>query len=256
MNMKCKKCNNEVDDKLLICPFCESILNEESKGYHHNYATKSIELSAAKLTEEEYDPNVSEDKRTNALVLFKNIIFILVNIFTLSVYGALIYYLLLKSNDSEISELFIIAVSTIIPITLISLLSYELLFYKAHKSPYLGLIPIYRYKILLTICNDEQIDFEVKKIVGIIIAYVLYYLTTFSSFYNIAFIDYWIVFIILTLVSSVILIKMRIKFLGDLSERFRANKYERILTIIFPFIMIILFALSKREYIRLSDSYL
>jgi hypothetical protein len=255
--MKCKKCNNEVDDKLLICPKCGNILKKEETGYHHNYATKSMELGAAKLTEVEYDPSISEDSRPNALVLFKNIIFVLVNILALGVYSTLVYFLLFKyNNDIEINDLFIIEVSTIIPITILSFISYELLFYKAHKNPFLGFIPIYRYKVLLTICNDEQIDFELKKILGIFIAYILYYGASLSSFYSIAYIDYWIVFSIITLVSSFILIKMRIKFLGDLSERFNANKNERVLTIIFPFIMIILFALSKREYISLSDSYL
>ena len=81
---------------------------------------------------------------------------------------------------------------------------------------------------------------ELKKILGVFIAYILYYGASLSSFYSIAYIDYWIVFSIITLVSSFILIKMRIKFLGDLSERFNANKSERVLTIIFPFIMIIL----------------
>ncbi|MCR5483320.1 MAG: hypothetical protein K6E99_02805, partial [Bacilli bacterium] len=86
--MKCKKCNNEVDDKLLICPFCESILNEESKGYHHNYATKSIELAAAKLTEEEIVPEYDlKGKRNNALVLFKSPLFIIINIILLSLYS-------------------------------------------------------------------------------------------------------------------------------------------------------------------------
>lgn len=30
--MKCKKCNSEIDDKLLICPKCGAILKEEMRN--------------------------------------------------------------------------------------------------------------------------------------------------------------------------------------------------------------------------------
>ena len=63
--MNCSRCGAEVNDTLMLCPKCGNILKEEKEGYHHNYADKSLKLGAAKLTEEEVDPDydLKKEKR-------------------------------------------------------------------------------------------------------------------------------------------------------------------------------------------------
>jgi hypothetical protein len=251
--MKCKKCNNEVDDKLLICPFCESILNEESKGYHHNYATKSIELGAAKLTEEEIEPEYDlKEKRNNALVLFKSPLFIIINIILLSLYSfGIIYYLSIYHTAN-------ILVPIIISLFIdISLVSYELLFYKAYRNHYLGIIPIYRMVVFFQICNDEGSRVHIRKYVDLSLFWGIW------LFFELSWLEpFWFMFlntflVVLSLVTLYTYIKMRIECLGDLSMRFSTSNDNKRFTILIPFGAILLYAFSKRyHYTKLNDSYL
>ena len=251
--MKCNKCNNEVDDKLLICPKCGNILKKEEKGYHHNYADKSLKLGAAKLTEEEVDPDydLKKEKRSSLKPLFKSFLFWFVNIVVLI---SIVFLIVWIKEFFESIWYFFIPLALLV---IISMFSYECLFYKAYNNPYYGLIPIYRLKVLFEVCNDEGSRSNSRKLMCIILAYVIWFLLSLSPMYMVWFIFFKEAFIIISLVSLIVYINMRVKVLGDLSMRFSSSETSRILTIIFPFAAIIVYGMnSKYTYTKLNDSYL
>ena len=251
--MICNKCKNEIDDKLLICPFCESILNEESKGYHHNYANDSMVLASAKITEEEIVPEYDlKEKRTDALILFKKPIFIIVNIVLLLLYTFGIVYYLSFYHTANILVPIVISICACI-----SFVSYELLFYKAYKNPYLGIIPIYRMIIFFQICNDEGSRVHIRKYVDLSLFWGIWLFFELSWLQPFWFMFLRTFFVVLSLVTLYTYIKMRIECLGDLSMRFSTSNDNKRFTILIPFGAILLYAFSKRyHYTKLNDSYL
>ena len=257
--MKCNKCGSEIDDKLLICPECGNILKQEEKGYHHNYATKSLELGAAKLTEEEIDPeyDLNKVKINSTKKLINNPLLIITNIlvFTLEFIALILFNRYMTSieftwfiKDYHIVILMLFIILTFVPT--------EFLLYKGYQNPYHGLVPLYRIYVLSKIANDRSKE-NLKKFKNIVIAYVVWYLLSLSPMYDFWFIFYNEALIIITIVSIIVLIRLRIEILGDLSLRFSDNKTYRILTIIVPYIMIFRYAFdSKFIYTKLEDSYL
>lgn len=251
--MKCKKCNSEIDDKLLICPKCGAILKEEDEKYHHNYANESMKLFASKLTEEEYDSDYDSktNQRTSIKPLFKNSLFWIVNLFVVMSFLIVLFLI----HDIEHINIFLL--SLVFIIYELSSISYQGLFYKAYKEPYYGIIPIYRLKVLFEICNNEGSIKNSRTLLGIILAYLIWYLLSFSPMYSVWFIFFEEAFIIITIVSIIVYIRLRIKVLGDLSMRFTSNPKFSIYAILFPYIVISIFAFSsKYKYTKLNDSYL
>lgn len=251
--MKCKKCNSEIDDKLLICPKCGAILKEENEKYHHNYANESLRLFASKLTEEEYDSDYDNktNQRTSIKPLLKNSLFWIVNLLVV------ISFIIVLFLIHDIKHINIGILSLIFIIYELSSISYQCLFYKAYKEPYYGIIPIYRLKVLFEICNNEGSTKNSRTLLGIILAYVIWYLLSFSPMYGLWFIFFEEAFIIITIVSIIIYIRLRIKVLGDLSMRFTSNSKSSIYAILFPYIVISIYAFSsKYKYTKLNDSYL
>ena len=256
--MKCSKCGKEVDDKLLICPNCESILHKDKEGYHHNYATKSIELGAAKLTEEVIDPeyDLNVEKRNSISPLFKNSSLMIINIIVLFVLGLGLFLLSVLILE-KITIWIIFSILIIVLIVGISILSYEGLFYKAYKNPFYGLIPFYRLYVMFSISNEIDRLETTKKLMGIVMGYGIYCLATISPMYFYMFPLFHAVFYAMTFVSIIVYLKVRINVLGDLSSRFNLNEKTKVLTIIFPFVRIAIYAFSNKfYYTKLSDSYL
>ena len=87
--------------------------------------------------------------------------------------------------------------------------------------------------------------------------FIIWYLLSFSPMYSVWFMFFEEAFIIITIVSIIVYIRLRIKVLGDLSMRFTSNPNYRIYAILFPYIVISIFAFSsKYKYTKLNDSYL
>lgn len=251
--MKCRKCGNDINDNIMICPKCGNVLKQEEKGPHYNYSNDSMKLASAKITEEEIEPEYDlKEKRNNALVLFKSPLFIIINIILLSLYSfGIIYYLSIYHTANILVP---VSISLFIDI---SLVSYELLFYKAYRNPYLGIIPIYRMAVFFQICNDEGSRVYIRKYVDLSLFWGIWLFFELSWLGPFWFMFLHTFFVVLFLVTLYTYIKMRIECLGDLSMRFSTSNDNRRFTILIPFGAILLYAFSKKyHYTKLNDSYL
>ena len=255
--MKCKKCKSELDDKLLICPKCGCVVKEEKKGPHYDYSYDSMRITTAKLTEEELDPEYDlKERRKSINPVIKNKKFILINTLVFLLIIISISFCLIFFNVLNIFlSVFISLIISLVLLT--SFISYECLFYKAYRNPYLGLIPFFRYIVLIRICNDEGSKIYTKRWARFLFYWLVLYLVRISWVG-----PFWFMYIdtfagLLIILMIINYIKMRITVLGDLSNRFSKNKKERLFTIFFPFIQIIIYAFNKKYYYtKLKDSYL
>jgi hypothetical protein len=252
--MKCRECGKEIKDNILICPECGTIQKVEKKGPHYNYANDGIKRTVTKLTDEIYDEEYEQRRKKDVSIdLLKNKVFWIVNIIYIILVPILIYVLLRKY------ELAMLFAETCVPFWIISVISYQFMFNKAGKKWYMGLIPLIRIITLLQIRNEERIKDQLQKCEPVLIVWlflaILYYGGGRGS--------YWMVHIgymaFCTLIYTIGLhIWYRITVLKELAARFNnGSDKNKILTIIFPFIMIMCYGfLKKYKYTKLKDSYL
>ena len=250
--MKCRKCEAKLKEDTLICPECGTVQKVEKKGPHYNYGKDLMRLATTKITEDPYDEEYETNrfKNNNALVLFKNPKFIIINLAIIIL--ELIALFIIKSDSLLMSYPIRIVVYILF---LINSISYELVFYKAFKFPYYGLIPIYRILVLLDISNKESYHNK-RTLLGIVTAYTIWYLLAQSPMYYFWFMFYKTFLAIITITSIILYIKMRIDVLGDLSSRLNAKPKERILAIVAPLIALAYYGVSKKYYYtKLEDKY-
>ena len=252
--MICSKCKNEVDDKLLVCPKCGNVLKKEKLGPHHNYGNDAMKRAITKITDKPYDEEYEQSKRKNvSKELLKNRTFLIVNILYIISVPLLIFVLFRKNY------LALVFFETCVPFLIISVTSYELMFNKAGKKWYMGLIPIIRLITLLQIRNEQREKDQLEKceplaLVWLFIA-ILYYGGGNGGI--------WILHIIYmfycaSVYTIAVYIWYRINVLKELAARFnKGSRKNMIKTILFPFIMIMQYGyLNKYKYTKLNDSYL
>ena len=251
--MKCRECGKEIKDNILICPKCGTVQKVEEKGPHYNYGNDTMKKTVVKLTEEVYDEKYEQRKKTDCnKELLKDSLFIFINVIYFILLFSIIY-VAFKINSS-----WLLFFELLLPIYFINATSYEFMFNKAGKDWSIGLVPIYRIVVLLEIRNEQRLKDQLGKAEVLVllwfIYFVFYYLGRGSLFALHIYYYFWCI----TIYTTIIYIWYRIDVLRDLAARFNdgSNK-NKILTILFPFFMIMIYGYSNRyKYTRLKDTYL
>ena len=252
--MKCRKCEKEIEDNILICPECGTVQKVEEKGPYYNYANDSAKRAVTKLTDNLYDEKYEQMKSKNVnKELLHNRVFLIVNIIYIILVPLLIYVIFKKKY------LALIFFETCVPFWLISVTSYEFMFNKAGKKWYMGLIPIIRLITLLQIRNDQRLRDQLGKCEPLALVWLFIAILYYGSGHG----GIWILhirymFYCASVYTIILYIWYRINVLKELAARFNhGSKKNMIKTILFPFIMIMDYGyLEKYKYTKLNDSYL
>ena len=252
--MKCRKCGKEIEDKSLICPECGTVQKIKKKGPHYNYANDIAKAAVTKITDNLYDEKYEQAKRKNVnKELLKNRAFLIVNILYTILLPLLIYIIFRKIS------LALILFETCVPFWIISVTSYELMFNKAGKKWYMGLIPIARLVTLLQIRNDQRLKDQLEKCEPAFLVWLLlafFYYSAGGGLAGLITIGYMV--LCAFVYTFGLYIWYRINVLKELAARFnKGSRKNMIKTILFPFIMIMLYGyFDKYKYTKLNDSYL